>query len=104
MQKVKDWFYNRSRDSEPIESPVNEKLVPERVINAVIKQRYKERIQDEAQGLAHGAARGTAPFISNYVKALQKVRDELNEDEILEVMKEAKEWNEQGLPAEVQAK
>jgi hypothetical protein len=67
----------------------------------VVAYDRKDVLEEEVRALS-GAAPGTVAYFAKYQAGLKSVCDMLNEDEIEEYSKIAKEWNEEMPAKEVQ--
>jgi hypothetical protein len=97
---VKLWFYNhgRKRASKDKLNYVR-KWTLKLVVGHVKKAEVEEICREETQALP-----GTQEYIAGYQKALAKVVEDLDEEELSEFQDMVKEWNENKPPPEMQQK
>lgn len=62
-----------------------------------MKQNYRDRVEAE---IPH--ERNTKAFISGYQRAITKVTQNMNEEELEEAENMVKQWNQEGAPLELQ--
>jgi hypothetical protein len=80
-------------------NPKPKKIKPFYTIRDVIKQKYSDRIEEEIS-----EERGDNQYIASYQRAVTKVHENMNDDDLEEAENMLELWNKEGAPPEIQLK
>ena len=100
MQKITNWFNNnapRHKGSKEAKA----KHVKTCTVRDVIKVSHQEQIHALIAQETKEAS-GSADWLKHYPAALSKIMENLTEAELEEAEDTMKEWNEEGVPREIQ--
>lgn len=94
---MKSWYRNHLEHDEEDPGKWDRHWCPRSVVTEI----YKDRIQAEVASRSGGAAAGTTENLRHWSRSITKVRDTLTENEEMEVMRLAEEWNTEGPPEDI---
>ena len=80
-------------------NPKPKRIKPFYTIRDVIKRMYSDRIEKEI-----GQERGDNQYIASYQRAVTKVHENMDEDDLEKAENMVESWNKEGAPPKIQLK